>query len=99
MNADKTPEEIIRALWRCGSTCEGCPAFGRIDCRRELMWQGAGTIESQQAQLSASQRRERAAVEILQTIDWIGSSAKGRIEDAIGALLDECGPEAGEEQK
>ena len=50
-----------------------------------------------EAQLSASQRRADAAVEMLQTIDWVGSGAKGKIEDAIGALLDERGPqEAGE---
>ena len=47
-------------------------------------------------QLAESQRRERAATEVLQTIDWVGSGAKGRIEDAIGML---CGPqEAGKGQ-
>jgi hypothetical protein len=40
-------------------------------------------------QLAESQRREWAAVELLRTIDWVGSGAKGRIEDAIGIL---CGP-------
>jgi hypothetical protein len=43
-------------------------------------------IESLQVQLSESQRREWAAVEILRTIDWVGSGAKGRIEDVIGIL-------------
>jgi hypothetical protein len=33
-----------------------------------------------------SQRRERAAVDLLRTVDWVGSGAKGRIEDAIGIL-------------
>lgn len=39
-----------------------------------------------QAQLAESQRREQAAVDMLRTIDWVGSGAKGRIEDAIGIL-------------
>jgi hypothetical protein len=43
-------------------------------------------IESLQAQLAESQRREQAAVDMLRTIDWVGSGAKGRIEDAIGIL-------------
>ena len=37
-------------------------------------------------QLAESQRRERAAVDMLKTIDWVGSGAKGRIEDAIDML-------------
>ena len=51
---------------------------------------GAYTIKRLQAELEASQRRERAAVEILNSIDWVGSGAKERIEDAIGILR---GPE------
>jgi hypothetical protein len=27
------------------------------------------------------------AIKILQTIDWVGSEAKGRIQDAIGLLI------------
>lgn len=46
------------------------------------------------SQLQEAQRRERAAVEMLQTIDWVGSGAKRRIEDAIEALM-ERGPVAG----
>lgn len=45
---------------------------------------------SAKVELDESQRRERAAVEILNSIGWVGSGAKGRIEDAIGILR---GPE------
>ena len=46
----------------------------------------ADCIERLQADLEASERRERAAIAILNSIDWVGSGAKGRIEDAIGIL-------------
>lgn len=55
-------------------------------------------IESLTAELSASQRRESAAVWKLQSIDWVGSGAKGRIADAIGILTGR-GVQAGEENE
>ena len=42
------------------------------------------------AALEKSKRREKAAIAILNSIDWVGSGAKGRIEDAVGILR---GPE------
>jgi len=45
--------------------------------------------------LCDAQHRADAAVAILQTIDWVGSGAKGRIEDAIGILTGR-GPSDGE---
>lgn len=37
-------------------------------------------------QIIEAQCREQAALEILRAIDWVGSGAKGRIEDAIALL-------------
>lgn len=36
--------------------------------------------------------RSEKAITILQTVDWVGSEAKGRIEDAIGILAGEDNP-------
>lgn len=47
------------------------------------------------SQLDEAKRREREAVALLQTIGWVGSGAKGRIEDAIGILTGR-GPSDGE---
>ena len=37
--------------------------------------------------LEAAEKRIAEAVAILQTIEWVGSGAKGRIEDAIAEAL------------
>lgn len=52
--------------------------------------------ETLQMALAESQRRERAAIETLNSIEWVGSGAKGRIEDAINVLQ---GPEQEGERK
>lgn len=58
-----------------------------ISQKRYEMYEAAiKRAEDAECKLSESQRRERAAVEILNSIDWVGSGAKGRIEDAIGIL-------------
>ena len=49
---------------------------------------GANNLLTQAADaLEAAEKRIAEAVAILQTIEWVGSGAKGRIEDAIGVLL------------
>ena len=62
-------EEIIKGLRRCADRggCEKCP-YEDTDkgiCIDNLMYDAADLIESLQAQLAASQRREKAAVDTL----------------------------------
>lgn len=71
--------EIVKALRWLAKDTEFIFAAGQLNGAANL-------IESLQAQLAESQRRERAAVKLLRTIDWVGSGAKGRIEDAIAIL-------------
>ena len=66
MNAN----EIVGALRCCnrskGHRCSECPVFSRYEhriCKATVDRFAADLIESLQAQLAASQRRERAAVE------------------------------------
>lgn len=72
------PNEIVRFV----------EELRRYGFRRDRA--AADCIEHLQAELEASKRRERAAIAILNSIEWVGSGAKGRIEDAIGTLR---GPE------
>ena len=99
------PNEIVRAL-RCtkneNENCTTCKYA--VPCKRTMLGGGwfdycnsealesdaADCIERLQAELEASKRMEMAAIAILNSIDWVGSGAKGRIEDAIGILR---GPE------
>ena len=106
----KTAEEIVKALRWLAMETEF--VFGKeqliaaADLIESLQADNAelrkANSEYQDAQhplfmaLSAAQRRADAAVWKLQSIDWVGSGAKARIEDAI-AILTECGAQAGEE--
>ena len=63
-------EEIVQALRICNRTkghrCSECPVFSRYAhgiCKRTVDRTAANLIESLQAQLAESQRREQAAVE------------------------------------
>ena len=57
MNELKNADEIVRNLHECA--CEGCPAD---------ILDAADLIDSLIAQLTASQRREKAAVELMRKI-------------------------------
>ena len=64
-----TPDEIVRALRCCnrskGHRCSECPVFSRYEhriCKATVDRFAADLIESLQAKLAESQRRERAAV-------------------------------------
>ena len=46
-----------------------------------------GTADRAADALEAAEKRIAEAVAILQTIEWVGSGAKGKIEDAISVLL------------
>lgn len=75
MNAD----EIVKAL-------REAPNYNAGTGTSTIEDEAADCIEVLQAQLAAEKRRADAAVAILQTISWVGSGAKGRIEDAIEIL-------------
>ena len=69
-------EEIVKALRCCnrskGHRCSECPVFSRYEhriCKATVDRFAADLIESLQAQLAASQRREQAAVEDIHEID------------------------------
>ena len=75
MNTDpKTVEEIVKVLRCCGNTdtkkpdCEHCPLLSTRMCVKVMLEGSADLIESLQAQLSASQRETRAAVECINDI-------------------------------
>ena len=69
-----TNDEIVRALRCCGNTdtkkpdCEHCPLLSTRMCVKVMLEGAASLIESQQAQLAESQRRERAAVEDMESL-------------------------------
>ena len=100
MNAD----EVIEVLRGGTDPCAGCECYREPHgCNRpegtcdayDLCNEAAALIESLTAELAESRRRADAAAAILRTIDWVGSGAKGRIEDAIGILTGR-GPSDGE---
>ena len=70
MNAKPNDNEIVKALRICVECaedgCPGCP-YAPNGCDR-MHAEAADLIESMQAQLAASRRRERAAVEDMQLI-------------------------------
>lgn len=49
--ADLTPNQIVDALRKCvcDDTCIGCPYWGPIGCREQLMSDAASAIEGLQA--------------------------------------------------
>ena len=63
-----TPDEIVKALKLCAGDrcCDGCIEEQSVRHWQIVMREAAGLIESMQAQLAASQHRERAAVEDLE---------------------------------
>ena len=72
MNAD----EVVSALRCCnrskGHRCSECPVFSRYEhgiCKATVDRFAADLIESLQAQLAESQRRELAAVEFIKYLD------------------------------
>lgn len=73
ISADMNANEIVMALRCCnrskGHRCSECPVFSRYEhriCKATVDRFAADLIETLQAQLAASQRREMAAVEDLE---------------------------------
>ena len=87
-------EEIVQALRICNRTkghrCSECPVFSRYAhgiCKRTVDRTAANLIESLQAQLAESRRRERAAVE-----DFEGCMKNKKERCAYCMHDDECEP-------
>ena len=81
MEAEKIVE-LVRVLRTNDLWPEVTISGKKVDANRAA----ADCIEKLQTELEASKRMEMAATAILNSIEWVGSGAKGRIEDAINVL-------------
>ena len=79
------PDEIIRALRENADWCDA-NEYEIPLCMGDNQWEAADLIESLQAQLAESQRRERAAVEDME-IFKVHSQAIGKLSSCNDCML------------